>query len=72
MSASTHLERRYRRLLAFYPAAFRREHEEEILSVLMDGAAEGQQRPGLAESVNLLTQRSRCGGHLPRDPACNA
>lgn len=55
MSSSTHLERRYRRLLAFYPAAFRREHEEEILSVLMDGAAEGQQRPGLAESVNLLT-----------------
>ena len=55
MSASTYLERRYRRLLAFYPAAFRREHEEEILSVLMDGAAKGQQRPGLTESVNLLT-----------------
>jgi hypothetical protein len=55
MSASTHLERRYRRLLAFYPAPFRREHEEEILSVLMDGTAKGQQRPGLAESVNLLT-----------------
>jgi hypothetical protein len=54
VSASTHLERRYRRLLAFYPAPFRREHEEEILSVLMDGAVQGQQRPGLAESVNLL------------------
>ena len=55
MSAPTHLERGYRRLLAFYPASFRREHEEEILSVLMDGATEGQQRPRLAESVNLLT-----------------
>ena len=55
MSAPTHLERRYRRLLAFYPAAFRRDHEEEILSVLMDGAAEGQRRPGLAESANLVT-----------------
>jgi hypothetical protein len=55
MSDSTDLERRYRRLLAFYPTAFRREHEQEILSVLMDGAAEGQQRPRLADSVNLLT-----------------
>ena len=54
MSATTRLERRYRRLLGFYPAAFRREHEEEILSVLMDAAAEGQQRPGVAESLNLL------------------
>jgi hypothetical protein len=55
MSASTPLERRYRRLLAFYPALFRHEHEEEILSVLIDGAAKGQQRPGLSASVNLLT-----------------
>jgi hypothetical protein len=55
MSDSTQLERRYRRLLAFYPASFRRQHEEEIVSVLMDGAREGQQRPRFAESVNLLT-----------------
>jgi hypothetical protein len=55
MSDSTQLERRYRRLLACYPAAFRREHEQEILSVLMEGAAEGQQRPRLADAVNLLT-----------------
>jgi hypothetical protein len=59
VSASSHLERRYRRLLAFYPAAFRREHEEEILSVLMEGAAEGQRWPRLAESVNLLTHAIR-------------
>jgi hypothetical protein len=54
MTESTHLERRYRRLLAFYPRAFRREHDQEILSVLMAGAAEGQRRPRLAESANLL------------------
>jgi hypothetical protein len=54
MTDSTRLERRYRRLLAFYPKAFRREHEQEILSVLMAGAAEGQPRPRLAESFDLL------------------
>jgi hypothetical protein len=31
MTGSTRLERRYRRLLAFYPKAFRREREQEIL-----------------------------------------
>jgi hypothetical protein len=54
MTDSTRLERRYRRLLAFYPKAFRREHEQEIVSVLMAGAAEGQRRPRLAECVDLL------------------
>ena len=54
MTDSRRLERRYRRLLAFYPRAFRREHEEEILSVLMATAANGQQRPRLAESADLL------------------
>jgi hypothetical protein len=54
MTVSTRLERRYRRLLGFYPKAFRREHEQEILSVLMAGAAEGQPRPRLAESFDLL------------------
>jgi hypothetical protein len=55
MTNSTRLERRYRRLLAFYPKAFRREQEQEILSVLMAGAAEGQQRPRVAEIIDLLT-----------------
>jgi hypothetical protein len=54
MSESPQLERRYRRLLACYPRAFRREHEQEILSVLMAGAGEGQRRPGLAESADLI------------------
>ena len=42
MSDPPALERGYRRLLVWYPRAFRREHEEEMLTVL------------LAEAVNLV------------------
>ena len=45
MSASAGLERGYRRLLAWYPREFRREHEEEMLAVLMAGAREGRGGP---------------------------
>jgi hypothetical protein len=54
MTKSSRLERRYRSLLALYPKAFRREHEEEILSVLMAAAPEGQERPRIAESADLI------------------
>jgi hypothetical protein len=54
MNRSARLERRYRRLLACYPRAFRRENEEEILAVLLACAQDGQQRPGLAASADLL------------------
>jgi hypothetical protein len=54
MSDSASLERRYGRLLACYPRAFRSEHEQEILAVLMAGADEGQQRPRPAEAANLI------------------
>jgi hypothetical protein len=54
MSDSAGLERRYRRLLACYPRAFRRELEQEILAVLMAGADEGQQRPRLGEAADLI------------------
>jgi hypothetical protein len=54
MTDSPDLERRYRRLLVWYPRAFRREHEEEIVWVLMTGAEEGRWRPGLAESADLI------------------
>jgi hypothetical protein len=54
MTDGADLERRYRRLLVCYPAAFRREHEQEILSVLMAGAEEGQRWPRLAEAADLL------------------
>lgn len=54
MSEQAMLERRYRRLLACYPRAFRRENEEEILAVLLACAQQGQQRPGLAASADLI------------------
>ena len=56
------LERGYRRLLALYPARYRRAHEEEMLAVLMTAAAEGQDRPGLAEAADLIigALRVRC------------
>ena len=55
MSDATELERRYRRLLAFYPEAFRREHEQEMLSVLIAGAVDGQRRPSLDEAIDLVS-----------------
>jgi hypothetical protein len=48
------LERGYRRLLACYPAEHRRAHEQEMLGVLMAGARDGQRRPRLAESADLI------------------
>jgi hypothetical protein len=54
MSDPSAPERSYRRLLAWYPQGFRREHEEELLAVLLAGARPGQRRPGLAEAVNLM------------------
>jgi hypothetical protein len=54
MSDHANLERRYRRLLAWYPSVFRREHGEELLAVLMACAPDGQRRPGLAGSADLI------------------
>jgi len=54
MTDQEHLERAYRRLLAWYPRKFRRENEQEILAVLIAGAPPGQRRPGLAEAADLL------------------
>ena len=54
MSDAADLERRYRRLLACYPAAFRHEHGQEILSVLMAGAEAGQRWPRPAAVADLL------------------
>lgn len=54
MSDSAQLERSYRRLLACYPRAFRREHEQEMLSVLIAGADDGQRRPRPGEAVDLI------------------
>ncbi len=54
MNDASALERRYRRLLACYPATFRREHDREMLSVLMAGAEQGQRWPRPAEVADLL------------------
>ena len=67
---SASLERGYRRLLAWYPRAFRRENEEEILAVLMACAQDGQTRPSLEAAVDLLKgavrMRLRPGAGQPR------
>jgi len=54
MTDQADLERGYRRLLAWYPPEFRHENGPEILAVLMAGAWDGQRRPGLAESADLI------------------
>jgi hypothetical protein len=54
MTDRAKLELRYRRLLAWYPRAFREENEQEMLAVLISCASEGQSRPGLLESADLI------------------
>lgn len=54
MTRETTLERRYRRLLAWYPRAFRRDHGQELLAVLLAGARDGQRRPGPAATADLV------------------
>jgi len=56
------LESGYRRLLACYPAGYRRIHEEEMLAVLMTAAPDGKRRPGIAEAADLIwgSLRVRC------------
>jgi len=56
------LERGYRLLLACYPAAFRRVHEEEMLTVLMTAAPHGSRWPGIGEATDLIwgALRVRC------------
>ncbi|MFD0684138.1 hypothetical protein [Actinomadura fibrosa] len=49
------LEDRYRRLLAWYPAAHRAVHEREMLDVLLSAARPGQTRPSPADTADLLT-----------------
>jgi hypothetical protein len=68
MTSSSQLERGYRRVLACYPKAFRRESEEEILAVLMATADQGQRRVGLAGSADLLMGAVRMHFGLSRSP----
>ncbi len=48
------LQRRYQRLLAWYPPRHRAAHGDEMLGVLLAAAPEGQRRPRLPEAANLL------------------
>jgi hypothetical protein len=68
MTDHANLERRYRRLLAFYPRAFRRESGAELIGVLMAGARDGQRRPGFAASADLIRSglRLRLRPSVPR------
>jgi hypothetical protein len=68
MTESERLERGYRRLVALYPRAFRRESEEEIVGVLLATARLGQGRVGVAESADLIRGAARMhrGPRLPR------
>jgi hypothetical protein len=54
MTDAADLERGYRRWLRCYPKQFRREHEVEILGVLMAGAREGQRQPEPMECLDLM------------------
>jgi len=68
MTERARLERRYRRMLACYPRAFRRESEDEVLAVLMSTAHEGRRRPGVAESADLIRGALRMHLSMPRPP----
>jgi hypothetical protein len=48
------LERRYRRLLAWYPAEHRRTYAEEMIGVLLASAPAGRERPSPAEALDLI------------------
>jgi hypothetical protein len=70
MTDTADLERGYRRWLRWYPKSFRREHEAEILAVLLAGARAGQRQPAPMECLDLL--RSALWMRLrPRMPRSN-
>jgi hypothetical protein len=54
VTGASALERRYRRLLAWYPAGHRLAYGEEMIGVLMAAAPEGASRPGLAGAFDLI------------------
>lgn len=50
----TALERRYRRLLAWYPKDHRARHEEEMLAVLLAASTPDQHRPAWRDAFDLV------------------
>ena len=69
MTDHSPLERRYRRWLALYPKSFRAEREDEMLAVLMQGAAPDQTRPRVREAANLATHGLRRRASRGRFPS---
>ncbi len=67
-AAAEALERRYRRLLAWYPAAYRAANADDMLGVALARSASGQRWPEPGEAVNLIVSGigERLGGILPR------
>ncbi|GAB3850625.1 hypothetical protein GCM10027610_075880 [Dactylosporangium cerinum] len=61
----TALERRYRRLLLAYPAAYRRRHGDELITTLLDAAGTDRVRPGRRDTVDLLRGGLRQRFRLP-------
>ena len=72
MSDSDALERRYRRLLAWFPSEHQAVHGEEMIGVLLASARRGQRRPRLADALDLikggLQARLRPGRYDGTDP----
>jgi hypothetical protein len=54
MNGGTPLERRYRRLLGWYPAAHRASFGEEMVGVLRAAAPPGRRRPSIADALDLI------------------
>ncbi len=54
MTGEDALERRYRRLLAWFPAAHRQTFGEEMVGVLLAAAPDGSRRPDRAGAVDLI------------------
>jgi len=63
VNENSELERRYRRLLSWYPRDHREQHADEMLGVLLAGAG-GRTRPSRGETVDLLRGAARI--HLRR------
>jgi hypothetical protein len=54
MSERPELERRYRKLVIWFPAEHRLVHGDEVTGVLMAGAPPDRTRPGIGETLDLI------------------
>jgi hypothetical protein len=66
--AAEALERRYRRLLTWYPAAYRAANADDMLGVALARSASGRRWPEPGEAVNLIVSGAgeRLAGVLRR------